>query len=97
MGNERNNRRNTKFWGFSLIVIGCLFFFETIELFDMGDLISTFWPVALICVGVWIIVSSRKDRQRGSDRGRLFTTGDGGAERDSERGGRCRISSAILS
>lgn len=60
---EKQNRSHVRFWGLFLIIIGSLFFFESIGLFDIGDFIGTFWPAILIIIGLWMIIKSKRETQ----------------------------------
>ena len=85
MIDEQHNRHHAGFWGLLLIIIGSLFLFESIDLLDIGDFISTFWPVILICIGLWIIF---KPKERGQGNGKEvhhFHAGDKEVKSDSER------------
>ena len=46
------------FWGLILVAVGGLFLLETLGKADAGDIISDFWPVILILIGLWILLSS---------------------------------------
>lgn len=46
------------FWGLVLIVVGGLFLLESLHKADAGEIISQYWPVILIAVGLWILFSS---------------------------------------
>ena len=61
MKDDRQHGNRTRFWGILLIVVGSLFFFESIGLFDIGDFIGAFWPVILIIIGLWMIVKSKRE------------------------------------
>jgi predicted membrane protein len=46
------------FWGLVLIIVGGLFLLESLHKADAGEIISRYWPVILIAVGLWILFSS---------------------------------------
>jgi len=46
------------FWGLLLIVVGGLFLLESLHKADAGEIISQYWPVILIAVGLWILFTS---------------------------------------
>jgi predicted membrane protein len=46
------------FWGLVLVIIGGLFLLDTLNVAEAGHLLSDYWPVILILVGLWILVSS---------------------------------------
>lgn len=57
MSNVRENSGRI-FWGLVLIVVGGLFLLESLHKADAGEIISQYWPVILILVGLWILFSS---------------------------------------
>ncbi len=46
------------FWGLLLIVIGALFLFDQMGRLDFGYLISRYWPVIFIVIGISILISN---------------------------------------
>ncbi len=46
------------FWGLVLIILGTLFLLDQIGKFDFGDIISTYWPVIFIILGLSLLVGS---------------------------------------
>lgn len=46
------------FWGLVLIILGTLFLLDRIGEFDFGDMISTYWPVIFIILGLSMFVGS---------------------------------------
>lgn len=60
-------------WGFILIFLGLAFFFDEIGFIDFGNLISTFWPVALILVGLRLIMNREKAPESESVEAEPFT------------------------
>jgi hypothetical protein len=53
-------RRKTSgiLWGLAFIIIGALMLGDNLDIvyFDLGDFLSTWWPLALIIIGVGMIV-----------------------------------------
>ena len=49
------NKNSGMFWGFILILIGVLFLFQNFNMLDIGDIISTFWPLVLVAIGLKIL------------------------------------------
>ncbi len=45
------------FWGFVLIVVGTLFLLDQLNVADAGHIIARYWPVILIVIGLWILVT----------------------------------------
>jgi lia operon protein LiaF len=60
--NSMNNRTqsNSYFWGILLILLGLLFFLQNFGYLDIGDLLSTYWPLLLVVFGLKIIINSRE-------------------------------------
>ncbi len=46
------------FWGLILILLGGLFLLDQMGKLDFGDIMSTYWPVIIILVGLSIIVGN---------------------------------------
>lgn len=46
-------------WGIILIIIGLLFLLENLGFLDFSDVISRYWPVLLILLGLKIILNRR--------------------------------------
>lgn len=46
------------FWGFILIFIGVLFLLDRMGRLDFGDLVSRWWPLVLVAIGLWQLISS---------------------------------------
>jgi lia operon protein LiaF len=53
MANE--NKSSGMIWGSILILIGVLFLFQNFDMLDIGDIISTFWPLVLVAIGLKIL------------------------------------------
>jgi predicted membrane protein len=53
------------FWGLILIIIGALFLFERFGWEDVGDILSTYWPVIFILIGISILIGSGLRRPLG--------------------------------
>jgi len=53
-------RRKTSgiLWGLAFIIIGALMLGDNLNIvyFDLGDFLGTWWPLALIIIGVGMIV-----------------------------------------
>ena len=49
------NKNSGMLWGGILILIGVLFLFQNFNMLDIGDIISTFWPLVLVVVGLKIL------------------------------------------
>jgi hypothetical protein len=46
-------RRGSMFWGFILVLLGCLFLLQARGL--IADVVGWFWPLVLILLGAWIV------------------------------------------
>jgi len=73
------------FWGGILILLGLLFLLDNFYYIDFGDIITTYWPLILVAIGIKIIYDRR--RQRGEDESwESFTSTDGEGIKSSEGG-----------
>ncbi len=45
------------FWGVLLITLGVVFLLDKLDVMDVGDFFSTFWPVILIVIGFKLILN----------------------------------------
>ena len=50
-----NNKSGGMVWGAILILIGVIFLFQNFDILDIGDIISTFWPLVLVVIGLKIL------------------------------------------
>jgi len=62
-------RRGSMFWGFILVLLGCLFLLQARGL--ISDVFSWFWPLVLILLGAWIVLE--RFLPRGSYTGETFS------------------------
>ncbi len=46
-------------WGVILIAIGVLFLLQNFDFFDIGDIISNFWPLVLVAIGLKMLYDRR--------------------------------------
>ncbi len=46
------------FWGLMLILLGVLFLFDQLGEIDFGDIVSRYWPVIFIVIGLSILIGS---------------------------------------
>ena len=53
-----NKNQGRIFWGLLLIVIGALFLFAQMDWWDFGQVVSRFWPVIFILLGLSMLVSN---------------------------------------
>jgi len=47
------------YWGIALVVFGGVMLLDNLGYADFGDIVSTFWPVALILVGLNVVLKQR--------------------------------------
>ena len=47
------------FWGLALILVGALVLLKRFDFWDLGYLLSTWWPAILILIGVSILIGNR--------------------------------------
>jgi len=56
-------KNNSEFYGgLVLLILGMLFLLDNLAVLDFGDFISTFWPLALILIGIHLIMKVRKNK-----------------------------------
>ncbi|MDZ7343866.1 MAG: cell wall-active antibiotics response protein LiaF [candidate division KSB1 bacterium] len=46
-------------WGGLLILLGVLFLLDNLEVIDVGDLISRYWPLILVAIGLKMILAPK--------------------------------------
>jgi len=51
------------FWGVVMILFGALFLLDNLRVLDFGELVSNFWPLILVAIGVKIILSRKSADQ----------------------------------
>ena len=61
------NNKSGMFWGFILILIGVLFLFQNFDMLDIGDIISTFWPLVLVAIGLKILYDRKSKNEDNFD------------------------------
>ena len=47
------------YWGLLLIVLGLLFLLNNVDVLDIGDFFSRFWPLILVLIGLKLIFGQR--------------------------------------
>ncbi len=56
-------KNNSNFYGgIVLLILGMLFLLDNLDVLDFGDFISTFWPLALILIGIHLILKVRRSK-----------------------------------
>ncbi len=56
----RQSKATGVFWGSILILFGLIFLLDNLEILDVDDIFSTFWPVILILIGFKLILNARQ-------------------------------------
>ncbi len=74
------------FWGGILILLGVLFLLDNFYYIDFGDVISTYWPLILVAIGIKIIYDRRGQRAEGEESWESFTSNAGEGGKDSKDG-----------
>jgi predicted membrane protein len=46
------------FWGLVLILLGVLFLLDQMGRADFGDIVNRWWPLILVAIGLWQLISS---------------------------------------
>jgi len=57
------NKSSGMVWGAILILIGVLFLFQNFDMLDIGDIISTFWPLVLVAIGLKILYDRKSKNE----------------------------------
>lgn len=52
--------------GLLIIFLGVIFLLDNLNVWDVGEVIATFWPLSMIAIGFWML--RRKSRGKGSNR-----------------------------
>jgi predicted membrane protein len=47
------------FWGLALILVGALVLLKRFDIWDLGYLLSTWWPAILILIGISLLIGNR--------------------------------------
>ena len=56
-------KKNSEFYGgLVLLILGILFLLDNLAVLDFGHFIFTFWPLALILIGIHLIMKVRKSK-----------------------------------
>lgn len=53
-------RSGRVFWGGMMILFGVLFLLDNLRVLDFGEVVSNFWPLILVAIGVKILVSRKR-------------------------------------
>lgn len=53
-------------WGIVLIALGVIFLFQNFDFLDIGEIISTFWPLVLVAIGLKMLYD-RKSRNEDNE------------------------------
>ncbi|MBS4027222.1 MAG: cell wall-active antibiotics response protein [Ignavibacteriales bacterium] len=72
---------NSKTAGFILVFIGILFFLDTLDIADFGELIHRFWPLILILIGIRMLVNYNRKKDitpehQSSQSGQTYSAGE---------------------
>jgi predicted membrane protein len=75
-----SKKNSSIFLGGILILFGVLFLLDNFYYIDFGDVISTYWPLILVAIGIKIIYDRRDPRVEGEESRETFaaTAGEGG-------------------
>jgi len=71
---HHHSRYQSLCWGIMLITAGVIFLLHTTRGLDIGELISNYWPVFLILLGIYMIIQNRNQFEGDS----AFDWGAGG-------------------
>jgi len=59
---SQSGKKNSLFWGAMLILFGVLFLLDNFYFLDFGDIISTYWPLILVAIGIKILLDHRRQQ-----------------------------------
>ena len=62
------------FWGGILILLGALLLLDNFYYLDFGDIISTYWPLILVAIGIKMIYNRSRYRVEGEESFESFTS-----------------------
>ena len=58
-----DNKNSGMIWGAILILIGVVFLFQNFDMLDIGDIVSTFWPLILVAIGLKILYDRKSTKE----------------------------------
>lgn len=53
-------RSGRVFWGGIMILFGVLFLLDNLRMLDFGEVVSNFWPLILVAIGIKMLVSRKR-------------------------------------
>ena len=56
----QSGKNNSLFWGSLLVLFGVLFLLDNFYFLDFGEIISTYWPLILVAIGIKILMDHRR-------------------------------------
>ena len=59
---NQSGKNNSLFWGGMLILFGVLFLLDNFYFLEFGDIISTYWPLILVAIGIKILLDHRRQQ-----------------------------------
>jgi predicted membrane protein len=71
---HRHSHSGRIFWGLVLILVGALVLFKPFDIYDLGYLLSTWWPAIFILIGISMLIEHRFRRPLGGVLFILFGT-----------------------
>ncbi len=77
---SKESKHSGMMWGVILIAIGALFLFQNFNVLDVGDILSTFWPLILVAIGLKILYDRKSED--GDD---VEVIDDSGEQKDSSQ------------
>ncbi len=64
---SKKSKSSGMMWGIILIAMGALFLFQNFNFLDIGDILSTFWPLILVALGLKIIYDRKSANEDEAD------------------------------
>jgi len=80
-----NGNRMT--WGLIIVAFGVLFLLDNLRVLDFGDVVSDYWPLILVFIGLRMIVFPKRAEEVAgkTEVGAITDSGSGPSNRSSER------------
>ncbi|MCG8604910.1 cell wall-active antibiotics response protein, partial [bacterium] len=62
--NTAKQKKDPMIWCLILMALGVIFLLDSLRIADAGELISTYWPVAIMAIGVRMVLQARPKRPK---------------------------------
>ncbi len=68
------SKKDELFWGFLLVGLGVVFLLDKLDVMDVGEFFSTFWPLILIGIGLKLVLNRNTGESAKSSKKTLTLT-----------------------